>query len=148
MFLKASNRRASFFFFFVFFVFFFFSVIFQNSSEVTHHKSKALRGECLLAKEAVPLVIGSNKHVSFTVYFTIIYRSLQFAITARRAMSVRARWLCCGLPGELQPLDTHRYVIEARCALHERPFLGQHKSDVYRSNYPSFWLACCGRLED
>lgn len=42
----------------------------------------------------------------------------------------------------------HRYITEARCVLHERPFWGQHRSDVYGNNYPSFCLARCGHLED
>lgn len=38
-------------------------------------------------------------------------------------------------------MGTRRYVIEARCARHERPFFGQHQSDVCGRNYPGLFLA-------
>lgn len=60
-------------------------------------------------------------------------------------LSVGLRWLHRGLPTGRKRTGTRRYVIEARCARHERPFSGQHKSDVCGHNYPGLFLAAVPR---
>lgn len=56
-------------------------------------------------------------------------------------LSVGLCWLRCGSPTGRQCTGTRRYVIEARCARHERPFLGNTKSDVCGRNYAGLFLA-------